>query len=183
MAGEPFDDDLRRVVRDYASTEPPIALEQWIDQLPTRVKSHDRRLLTALRPLGVVAALVVVAVLGGILLVESGQMGSSLLPSGQPLSIVTEPTTYPGGACRLSLRHGVRMTRSGSELVFWQGDQRLAIAWPQGTKALLVDGRAELFAPDGTLIAVEGQILPDLGGGLDAEDRFHVCAIAGHDYP
>jgi hypothetical protein len=42
-----------------------------------------------------------------------------------------------------------------------------------------VDGRAELVGRDGSVVAREGEVLDDLGGGNGADNAFHVCIIGG----
>jgi hypothetical protein len=145
-------------------------------------QSHEQPLWRRKGPLAAAAAVLVISALA--LSVYWARSGPAALPSGQPLTIVTEPSSIHGTACLMAVRPSVQMRRSGSEVVFSQNGQDEAITWPYGTTAWLVNGQAELFAPDRTLTAIEGQTLPDLGGGLGgADDRFHVCAIGGRSYP
>jgi hypothetical protein len=148
------------------------------DEQAEALQGPARRSPGLVRPLVAAAAVLVIAALAfGAYRALSGPT----LPAGQPLTIVTEPSAYNGNVCLMALRSSVQMRRSGSVVVFSQGGQDDSYTWPYGTKALLVDGKAELFAPDASLIATEGQTLPDLGGGLGAEgDSFHVCKIDGH---
>jgi len=179
MAGNQFDDDLRRVVRDYRDVEPPLALEQWLGDLPARAKRRRQSPMTLVRPLAAAAAVLVISALAlSVYWARSGPAEPAALPSGQSLTVVTEPLSIPGAPCLMAALRGAHMRRSGSRVVFSQGSQDVAITWPYGTTAWLVNGEAELFAPDGTLIATEGETLPDLTGGLGgADDRFHVCEI------
>jgi hypothetical protein len=179
MADDAFEHDLRRVLGDHADVEPPAALDEWLADLPAQAARRRPSRLRFARPLAAAVLMVGVLAAAGVYWARLGPSGPAALPSGQPLAINVEPTVYPGDACRLALRSGVQMQRAGGEVVFSQGGQDEAITWPYGTKALLVNDKAELFAPDGTLIAVEGETLPDLGGGLGVDDRFHVCAIGG----
>jgi hypothetical protein len=128
------------------------------------------------RPHVVAAAVIAIAALAaGVYWVRTGP---APLPSGQPLTIVTEPKPNDSGLCLQARLGGAQMRRSGTQVLFSASNgEDVAITWPYGTTALLVDGQAELFAPDRTLIAAEGQTLPDLGGGLGVDDRFHVCHI------
>ena len=154
----------------------------YILQLSVEDDDHRRRSARKfVRPLAAAAAVLVISALA--LSVYWAHSGPAALPSGQPLTIVTEPAVNNSDVCRLGLRRSVQMRQSGSEVVFSQGGQDEAFAWPYGTIAVLVNGQAELFAPDGTLVARAGQTLPDLGGGLGADDRFYVCAIGGSVYP
>jgi len=182
MSGDQFDHDLRQTVRDYAEVEPPLSLEEWLERLPAGTAGPRWSLMTLVRPAAVAIAVLVVAVLAfSVYWARTGLGGPAALPSGQTLTIVTDPWSGNTGMCPMALISAVQMRRSGSDVVFSQNGKDEPFAWPNGTKALLVNGKAELFAPDGSLIAAEGQTLPDLGGGLGAEgDTFHVCEIDGH---
>jgi hypothetical protein len=139
----------------------------------------SRRGLRFLRPLASAATVLAVAALAvGAYWVCSAAGEPAALPSGEPLAIVTEPNPPESDFCQLARMSGLVMKRSGSEVIFEGG---LGITWPYGTKALLVDGKAQLFAPEGWLIGTEGQTLPDLWGGLGVDDRFHVCHIVRPD--
>ena len=156
-----------------------------MDILQPSVEDDDDRRRSSrkfVRPLAAAAAMLVISAVA--LSVYWARSGPAALPSGQPLTIVTEPSSNHGTACLTALLQSGQMTRSGAEVVFTQAGNDRAITWPYGTTALLVNGKAELFAPDRTLIATEGQTLPDLTGGLGGTgDRFHVCAIGGRSYP
>ncbi len=183
MTGDQFDDDLRRVVHDYADAEPPLALEEWLVDLPASATRPRRSPMTFVRPLAAAAAVLVISALAfSVYWSRSGPAAPAALPSGQPLTIVTEPVSRPGAPCLTALLSGIEMKRSGSEIIFSLPDGVAGITWPYGTKALLVNGIAELFAADGTLIGTEGQTLPDFSGGLGVDNRFHVCEISGRDH-
>jgi hypothetical protein len=110
--------------------------------------------------------------------------GSAASQSGEPLTIVTEPPSFHYTGCQLARLEPVRMERAASEIVFGsvQTGDPVAVTWPYGTTGWLINGKAELLAPDGTLISTEGQTLDDLGGGLGLDNRFHVCQIGTHVY-
>ena len=55
------------------------------------------------------------------------------------------------------------------------------LVWPRGFSARLLDGRAELNRRDGSVIAREGDVLDDMGGG-GMGGAFHVCTVAGKNY-
>jgi hypothetical protein len=184
MTGDQFDHDLRRVVHDFADVEPPLVLEDWLGDLSARAIPPQRSRTTFVRPLAAAAAVLVVIALGfSVYWARSGSAGAGALPSGQPLTIVTESVSRPGAPCNLARLAGGEMRRSGLEVLFSLHDgSDMGITWPYGTTALLVNGQAELFAQDGTLIATEGQTLPDLAGGLGVDERFHVCGIGDRTY-
>jgi hypothetical protein len=110
-----------------------------------------------------------------------------VLPSGAiPLTIQTEsePPFFDG--CTDSRLAPVRVVRSGSQLTFvlvYDGAPG-SVVWPYGFSAWVVDGHAELLARDGTVVAREGDVLSDLGGGIEQEtgDAFHVCEIGTTQY-
>jgi len=60
------------------------------------------------------------------------------------------------------------------------GDQ-VSVVWPHGFSARLLDGQAQLVAPDGTIVAREGDVLSDLGGAEEA-NGFGVCSIGEKTY-
>ncbi len=74
-----------------------------------------------------------------------------------------------------------RLTRAGMDLVLVDVNTgvQTSIVWPYGFVARLVDGKAVLVAPDGSVVAREGDLL-DVGGGF-AQPGFHVCDINGKD--
>ena len=127
-----------------------------------------------------IAAFVVLA-LGAIALVAAVSAYWSLfgpgsgLP-GEPLSIVTEPDPSTSNACMMARLGGLEMGHEGLAVVFKPDAD---ITWPYGTQARLVDGKAQLFAPNGIRIGVEGQTLPAFAGGMGTDNRFHVCAAGG----
>jgi hypothetical protein len=181
MADDQFQHDLERVVHDYAGAEPPAGLDEWLSDLPAIAARRQRSLVRFVRPVAATVALLVISAL--VMSVYWARSGPAALPSGQTLTIVTEPASSADAPCLMALLRSAQMRRSGPELVFSQNGQRVEVVWPYGTTALLVNGEAELFAPDGSLIAIEGQTLPDLTGGLgSADDRFHVCQIGSRSW-
>lgn len=107
---------------------------------------------------------------------------ASPLPSGY-LRIQTEPP-LPSDAilgCDLAGLSDVRLARSGEDLlvVNIHTGRQTTIVWPYGFAGRVVGDRAELLAPDGSVVAREGDVL-DLGGG--SGPPFHVCQINGKIY-
>ena len=116
------------------------------------------------------------------------------LPSGAvSLSLQTEPAAVPDPhgpwACPAALLAPVRLERADGALVFRGVAADAAVVrvtWPRGFSARLVDGRAEIVAPDGSVIGREGDVLADmLGGGSDGlqPETFHICEVNGTIYP
>ena len=116
------------------------------------------------------------------------------LPSGATalvLEIARPAASGPGPnwACAGSTPVAVRIVREGDAVVFeTDTGQRMKLVWPRGFSARLVAGRAEIVAPDGSVIAREGDELPSgtLGGlpsGTQAEPAFDICQVNSAYYP
>jgi hypothetical protein len=114
-----------------------------------------------------------------------GTTSGSAMPSGGSLQIHTElplPSDALPFCLTASLGGPHRLTVSGTDLVLVDintGEPTM-IVWPYGFVARLVDGKAELVAPDGSVVAREGDLL-NVGGGF-ALPGFHVCEINGTTY-
>jgi hypothetical protein len=187
-----FEEDLATVVSEKAGWHAPDQLRLRVAAVPDEYEPPVRR-WHSLASVPRVARFGAVAVV--VLLVATSawlRFGSASPTSagGTPLTIGTEPapTPLPNGAvwaCAQALMGPVRVERSGSALVFistFTGGVG-PIVWPHGFSARLVDGKAQLLAPDGTVIAREGDVLGDLGGGIGLTgDAFHVCSINGTLY-
>ncbi len=97
-----------------------------------------------------------------------------------------KPVDLPPGAveaCQGGAFPPVRMGREGRTVVFSrvEGGARSEIVWPWGFSARLERGGAELVDSYGIVIAREGDVLADLGGGA-TEDGPHVCSIGHRTY-
>jgi hypothetical protein len=58
------------------------------------------------------------------------------------------------------------------------------VIWPRGFSARIADGRAELVAPDGQVVGIEGETIDLAGGGRPPNDEaFVACTVAGVSYP
>lgn len=180
MSGGTFDRDLRSVVHDYSEVEPPETLVNWLADLPTHRARTGRRLAIVTKALA--AGIAVLLVSGLALSIYSVRGQTTAAPPGTPLSISVDPTSS-ANLCPDSALEPVRMERSGSEIIFISvaTNVQVLITWPNGSTGWLVDGKAELLAPDGTVVATEGQAIAGLGGA-GTGGRFHVCQINGHNY-
>lgn len=135
--------------------------------------STRKRLLAGPKLVSAVLALVGVTQL-------MGCGAHSALPLG--LAVEDPAPPLPSGtqwACPQALAGPVRLARDGQMLVVVSLDTNATanLVWPRGFSARLLDGRAELIARDGSVIAREGDVLGDLGGG-GTGDGFHVCSVA-----
>jgi hypothetical protein len=55
---------------------------------------------------------------------------------------------------------------------------RVDLVWPRGFSAWLLDGRAEIVAPDGSVVLSEGDVFSDIIGGVP-----NICEVNGVYYP
>lgn len=104
-----------------------------------------------------------------------------------PISVATQAgPDAPSNAvvvCRQALSV-VRIDLADSRLVFTAPDtgEYQTLVFPAGFAARLVDGHAELLAPDGTVAGREGETIT-VTGGLDADGTtFIVCSVNGTTY-
>jgi hypothetical protein len=206
MSDQRFDEDLSRVIREKADRRAPISLRMRISAIPAatppgRIWSWWPRLAAATL---IVAAVAIVAASSWLhstagepaaaatsptttssspTPAASSTTSGSPTPTGDFLQIRTElplpSDAIPG--CLLARLGEVRLTRSGTDLVLVNinSGEQTTIVWPYGFFARLVDGKAELVAPDGSVVAREGDVL-DVGGG--GGPPFHVCEINGTIY-
>ena len=195
MADRRFEDDRAKAVSEKAGRTPPANHRMLVAAVLDQHKRAARfwSVVTGVPRVARfgVLALVVVLLAASVWIrygMESPVNGGALqpstwpsvaLPSGAtPLTIETELASRQG--CPDALLSPVRVTRSGSQLIFvlLMTGSPTPIVWVYGFSARLVDGKAELVAPDGTVVAREGDVLSNLGGGLGSTgDAFHVCSI------
>ena len=105
------------------------------------------------------------------------------LPAGATrLQLRTEaPHLLPTMGCELALLVPARVAASGDALILESAatGESIEVVWPSGWAAWRIDGRAQLVGRDGSIVARDGDVLSNLGGGVGADDRFHVCIIGG----
>lgn len=101
------------------------------------------------------------------------------LPAGATrLHLATEsPNQARNLSCPAAFVGPIRVATSNDQLIVVSvaTGEKVNIVWPRDWAAWRVDGRAELVARDGTVVAREGNVL-DLGTSLEVDS---VCVIGG----
>lgn len=98
------------------------------------------------------------------------------------LTLTTEPAhLLPTMGCPTALLAAARIAVAGDSLVLVPatGGDPIQVVWPTGWAAWRLDGRAELVSRDGGLVGREGDVVSGFGGGIGADDAFHVCVAGG----
>lgn len=119
--------------------------------------------------------------IGAVILVVRPFRPAALPPGATPLAMLTQPwRLWPPsgfGPCHTALLPPIRVERDGGAMVFTRVDtaERRSVVWPNGFSARLMDGRAELVAPDGSVLAHEGDVISNIGGGSAANGDALLC--------
>ncbi len=140
--------------------------------------SFARRLRNAL------LIIVALTIVGAALILVPLWAGPSLPAGATRLHIETgEPG--PAFGCSAALLSPVRVATSGDELVLVSVEtgNPIPVRWPGGHAAWRIDGSAVVADPYGRIVAREGQVRDDLGGGGGVDDRFNICGLGLTDRP
>lgn len=127
-------------------------------------------------------AVILLLLVAGLLRMSPMWPGPSLPPGATPLALATEPAhLVPSLGCPTALLAPARLAAAGDELMLVSESvgEPVKVVWPSGWVAWRLDGRAELVARDGRVIGREGDVVDGFGGGVGADDAFHVCEIGG----
>jgi hypothetical protein len=73
----------------------------------------------------------------------------------------------------------VEVVRDGDAVVFERDGERVDLVWPRGFSARALNGGAQIVAPDGRVIALEGEVLENYLGG----DASAICSVGDVIYP
>jgi hypothetical protein len=86
--------------------------------------------------------------------------------------------------CPDALMEQVTLIRDEDQLTFLVTDtgRFRPVVWPRGFSAREFDGHAELVAPDGAVVAAEGEVLDGVGGAGPLPDAFVVCSVGSTTY-
>jgi hypothetical protein len=132
--------------------------------------TRSRKVALALAAAGAV-------VLAPLAVVFVPQLTGPLLPAGATrLHITTAPPGITFG-CAAALLSPSRVATAGGELtlVSVESGDAIPVVWPGGFGAWQSDGRAVLADQWGNVIAIDGDVLDTLGGGLGPDDVFRIC--------
>lgn len=129
------------------------------------------------RPLLIAATAVV---LGAVLLTLIVPRPAALPPGATSLALPTQPwKPWPlgGFGCPMALVAPARVGRDRDAVVFWRIDiqERIVLIWPSGYSARLLEGRAELVGPDGSVFAREGDVISNVSGGVEDDGTILLC--------
>jgi hypothetical protein len=124
--------------------------------------------------------LATVALMAGAALWLLPPQPAALPASATALELRTQPwRPWPFGSfgCGLAALTPIRGEHLGSAMVF--ADEAsgtvLPVVWPSGYSARLLDGRAELVRPDGSVLARDGDVISNLASGAADNGDLLVC--------
>ena len=173
-----------------ASVSPPRALSRGLTHRTvkaiTLASGRDRCKVAGMMPAKFVSAFVGAMVLGACAESAWSPRTPAPVPSGATaLTLATAPAAEPlptgvEWACPDALIGDVRVLRNEGAVVFeWTSGGRVDLVWPRGFSAWLRDARAEIIAPDGSIVAREGQVISERLTGTEVG----ICAVDGVLYP
>lgn len=128
-----------------------------------------------------VGLLVAVALVAGAAVWLLGPSQSAALPANAaPLVLRTQPwRIWPpsGFSCPMAALTPIRVERDGGSMVFADeaSGNRGPVVWPNGYSAWLMNGRAELVSPNGSVLARDGDVISNLASGAADNGDILIC--------
>lgn len=127
--------------------------------------------------------LVGVALVVGVVVWLLGSSQPTVLPADAvPLTLRTQPAKlWPFSfGCGMAALTPIRVERDGVAMVFADeaSGNRVQVVWPNGYAARLMNGRAELVPPDGSVLARDGDVISGLASGAADNGDLLVCLDA-----
>jgi hypothetical protein len=125
--------------------------------------------------------LVAVALVAGAAALLLGPSQPAVLPANaEPLVLRTQSwRVWPpsGFSCGMAGLTPIRVERDGVSMVFADeaSGNRLQVVWPNGYSARLMNGRAELIPPDGSVLARDGDVITNLAAGAADNGDLTIC--------
>lgn len=125
--------------------------------------------------------LVAVALVAGAAVWLLGPSQAAVLPANAvPLVLRTQPwRLWPpvGFSCGMAGVTPIRVERDGGSMVFADATSgnRSQIVWPNGYSARLMNGRAELVPPNGSVLARDGDVISGLSGNAQDNGDTFIC--------
>jgi hypothetical protein len=130
----------------------------------------------------VIAALIVLVLGAAILRLSPLWPGPSEPAGATRLGMMTAaPHVVPNMGCPAALLTPAVVATVRDDLVLLSVDsgELVPVVWPSGWAAWRIDGRAQIVGRDGSIVAREGDVLDDLGGGMGDDNVFNICLIGG----
>jgi hypothetical protein len=97
-----------------------------------------------------------------------------------PLALRTQPwRLWPpnGFSCGMAALTPIRVERDGGSMVFADetSGNRGQVVWPNGYSARLLNGRAELVPPNGSVLARDGDVISKLASNAQDNGDLFIC--------